>query len=137
MRTSPLVHSVLRAPTSSRHSVLRAPLSSRHRARALQVCTQALERLADPMGRDRAQNVKALFRRAKARIGRSEFKQARADVKAALAADPTSREVRTRARAASSPRAHSHERIGRILPTSEKSTKSRVFKRVQKREISS
>ena len=88
--------------------MLRAPLSSRHRARALQVCTQALERLADPMGRDRAQNVKALFRRAKARIGRSEFKQARADVKAALAADPTSREVRTRARAASSPRARSH-----------------------------
>ena len=57
-------------------------------------CTDAIERLVDPMGADKEQNVKALFRRAKARIGRSEFVKARADVKAANGLDPSSREVR-------------------------------------------
>ena len=57
-------------------------------------CTQAIERMADPMGTEKEQNHKALFRRAKARIGRSDFDGARSDVKAALGINPNSKEVR-------------------------------------------
>ena len=57
-------------------------------------CTKAIGRLADPLGADREQNGKALFRRAKARIGRSDFEGARADAKAAHTLQPNSREVR-------------------------------------------
>lgn len=57
-------------------------------------CTEVLERLADPLGKDKEANVKATFRRAKARIGRSEFELARKDVKAANALDPASKDIR-------------------------------------------
>ena len=61
---------------------------------AEKACTSCLEKLADPMGREKDQHAKALFRRAKARIARSEFDDARKDVKAANALNPNSREVR-------------------------------------------
>ena len=57
-------------------------------------CTSAIERMTDPMGAEKEQNGKALFRRAKARVGRSMFDEARADVKATLAITPSNREVR-------------------------------------------
>lgn len=61
---------------------------------AEKACTSVLEQLADPMGREKEQHQKALYRRAKARIARSEFDLARKDVKAANALNPNSREVR-------------------------------------------
>ena len=56
--------------------------------------TFAIEQLADPMGLDKEAHGKALFRRARARVGRSNFDEARADAKAAAALLPSSREVR-------------------------------------------
>ena len=61
---------------------------------AERACTNAIEKMADPLGLEREANGKALFRRAKARIGSSNFDGARADVKAALALQPNSRELR-------------------------------------------
>ena len=87
------------APPTSTHSVT-CPLPTlppsvpRARYAAERACTSAIERLADPLGLERDSNGKALFRRAKARIGRADFDGARADVKAALVINPTSREVR-------------------------------------------
>ncbi len=61
---------------------------------AERACTETLERLADPLGTEKESNVKALYRRAKARVGRSEFRDARTDLRAVLAVQPGSREVR-------------------------------------------
>ena len=60
---------------------------------AERVCTEVLGFLADPLGAERDQNAKALYRRAKARIGRSDFAEARADVRAAHQLEPSSREL--------------------------------------------
>ena len=95
---------------------LSAPLSREREARALLVklhlnaaacalkreewfaaekaCGAALARLIDPLGEDKATHAKALFRRAKARLGASDYGGARADAKAAHALEPASREVR-------------------------------------------
>lgn len=61
---------------------------------AERACTETLERLTDPLGLEKESHIKALYRRAKARTGRSEFRDARADLKAVLALQPSSREAR-------------------------------------------
>jgi len=58
------------------------------------ICTQVLRRLADPLGREREQNVKALFRRGKALMAMSEFERARVDLREAAKLEPSNREVR-------------------------------------------
>ena len=55
---------------------------------------QVLGKLSDPLGRERDVNVKALFRRGKARMQLSNFDAAKADVREANQLDPASREVR-------------------------------------------
>ena len=80
-------------------------------------CTQAIERMADPMGTEKEQNHKALFRRAKARIGRSDFDGARSDVKAALGINPNSKEVRELWNAIKEREVSKHPRRHTVCPT--------------------
>ena len=61
---------------------------------AADACTRVLRKLADPLGRERAQHVKALFRRATALARLSEFERARADLREANRLEPSNRQVR-------------------------------------------
>lgn len=61
---------------------------------AERVASLVLGKLSDPLGRERGLNVKALFRRGKARVRLSRFVEARSDLREANRLDPTSREVR-------------------------------------------
>jgi len=62
-------------------------------AAAAAACDAAVSRLSDPLGAEAEANVKALFRRAKARSRSSDFGAARRDLREAARLAPTSREV--------------------------------------------
>jgi Tfp pilus assembly protein PilF len=53
-----------------------------------------LLRLSDPLGHEREQHVKALFRRGRALMQTSEFERARQDLRQANQLDPSSRQAR-------------------------------------------
>jgi len=61
---------------------------------AEKVCDLVLLKLADPLGLDREQNVKALFRRGRARMEMSDFDGARKDLREANRLAPTNKEIR-------------------------------------------